>query len=118
MWNSYYLVAYGSVILVACAQLLLKKGASLTQNKNFLRSFINPYSLLAYCLLVLITLCNLYALKVVQLKEMAFILALPFVLVPLLSMALFKERLTRQQLLGVLLIIVGALVFNLDVLLA
>ncbi len=113
--NIYYIAAIIGVFLTAIAQLVLKKGALAgMKKKGFWQSYFNKYSLIGYGLFVVVTLFNLFALKKVQLKEMTFILPLTFVIVPLLSVWIFKEKLTKQQMWGIGLIVIGVFVFNLD----
>lgn len=113
----YYLAALAGVFLTTIAQLVLKKGALVgVKKQGFFQSFFNLYSIIGYALFVLVTLFNLYALKIVKLKEMTVILPIPFVLVPILSMVIFKEKLSRLQFYGIAFIMVGVVVFNLDVL--
>lgn len=111
----YYIAALIGVFLTAIAQLILKKGALAgMKKKGFWQAYFNIYSLLGYGLFVVVTLFNLFALKKVELKDMTFILPITFVLVPLLSVLIFKEKLTKQQVWGIVLIAVGIFVFNLE----
>ena len=116
--TKYYIAAIIAVVLTAIAQLVLKKGALAGLKKQgFWGSYFNIYSLTGYGLFVVVTLFNLFALKKVQLKEMTFILPITFVIVPLLSVWIFKERLNQKQVAGIVLIALGVLIFNLDKLL-
>lgn len=56
---------------------------------------------------------SVYALKVVPLSMAAILNSLGYVLVAVLSYIFLKEKLTKKQLLGMTLIIIGIIVYNL-----
>ena len=61
--NSYYYAIYFGAFLTVAAQLLLKKAALKCEKTIKLRSVLNPLSLLAYLMFVLVTLFTFYGLK-------------------------------------------------------
>ena len=111
----YYIAAFAAVFLTAVAQLVLKKGAMTgLMKKGFIKSYFNFYSMLAHFIFFVVTVLKLFALKKVMLKEMVVILPLTYIIVPVISMIIFKEELNKKQLFGILIIVVGAVIFNLD----
>ncbi len=111
----YYLVALLSVLVTSIAQILLKKGANFGRDKgSFLALYLNTFSISGYVLFVMVTLLNLYFLKVIPLKELAFIVPVVYILVPVLSYFFLGERLTKRQRYAILIIFVGILIFNVD----
>lgn len=110
--NNYYAAAFMGVFLTAISQLLMRQGARKTR-KSALRLYLNMYMLTAYFTLVVVTLLNLYAYREIPLKVGLMLAPLALILVGLLSWWLLKEGLTRIQILGAVVILIGVTVFNL-----
>lgn len=111
----YYLIALLSVFVTSIAQILLKKGANYGKEKgSFIALYLNTFSISGYFLFVMVTLLNLYFLKVIPLKELAFIVPVVYILVPVLSYFFLGERLSKRQQYAILIIFAGILIFNLD----
>lgn len=108
----YYIAAFLAVFLTALCQLLLKLGASRTGGIS--RVYVNPFTMAAYAMLLAVTLLNLYAYKALPLKMSAVILPFTYPLVAAFSFIFLKEKATRSQLLGAVLIIIGIFIFNLN----
>ncbi len=110
---SSYALLFLSVFLTAFAQILLKMSAN---DRVAGRSFalMGSKLVMGYGLLILALVLNVYGLRYVPLSHMAFILPATFILVPVLSKVFLAERLSLQYYFGSLLILVGALVFNLS----
>lgn len=112
--GSYYLMALGAVLLTAISQVLMKFGARSAGSIAW-RIYLNPYTLTAYAILVIVTLMNLYALMRIPLKYALIFLPMTLLLVMILSLWLLQERLNRKQIYGALLVVSGLLVFCLKV---
>jgi len=110
--NKYYLAACMGVLLTAISQLLMKQGARKLR-KSALRLYFNIYMLTAYFTLVVVTLLNLYAYREIPLKIGLMLAPVALILVGVLSSWLLKERLTRVQIFGAFVILMGVTVFNL-----
>lgn len=114
---SYYIAIFAGALITVAGQLSLKKGAIYEpRNKlrnKFLSQYANRYVILGYFLFFLVTLANLYGLKKVDVIFMVIVNPLIHILVVGFSLWLFKEKLTRKQLVGIAFIIVGILIFNL-----
>lgn len=110
----YYLVAIAAAVITAFSQLLLKLGA-LHGNKrgSLLFSYLNLNTIIGYCLLLVVTLLNVYAYKYIDLKIAIVLLPMVFVLVALLSFTVLKETFSNNDLIGSAIILVGIVVFNL-----
>ena len=112
--SRYYIVAISAVCITAFCQLLLKCGALHGKARNSLiRSYANLYTVTAYSLLLVVTLLNTYAYKYIELKIAVVLLPMTFIMVALLSFFVLGEKLTRNQMVGALLILGGTVVFNL-----
>lgn len=101
-----------AVFVSACSQVLLKKAATLEHESTF-REYLNARVLLAYGFFSIALLVNLYVLRHLPLYLVPVLESFGFVFIPVLGFIFLKERLTRRQLLGMLLIIVGVVVFSL-----
>jgi uncharacterized membrane protein len=112
MFN-YILIGLLGSILATVSQLILKVGAKKRANSNRLRFFINPYTVVGYFLMLVVTLLNLYVFKFLDLKYALIFLPTTFILVLLFSTLILKERLINKNITGAFLIILGIIVFNL-----
>jgi len=111
----HYLAIGFAVIITVFAQLFLKKGANYgVKKKSLLSLYLNKYSLTGFSLFLIVTLLSLFALQKLELKELVFILPMTYLLLPLLSKLYLKEELSNMRILGMLFIILGILVFNLN----
>ena len=112
--DKYYIAIISAIVLTSVAQLILKKAALVSNKKSFsIFSYLNIYSVVSYALFVIVTLLNLYALKKIQVKEMVIFLPLTYLIIPIFSYLLFKEKIGKQHILGILVIITGIIIFNL-----
>lgn len=106
-----YLVLILNVFAAACAQMLLKKGASLP-HRSFLLEYLNPWVLGGYVIMGLALLVNVFLMsRGIQVKEVGILESLSYLFVPVLSYFVFKERLTLRKILSIVLIITGIAVF-------
>ena len=112
--DKYYLAIYGGAVLTVIAQLLLKKGA-IFKKGSFFSTFLNKYVLIGYVLFFLVTVLNLFGLKKVRLIEMVIVNPIVQILVVVFSIIIFKEKLNKNQLFGLFLIILGIIVFNIKI---
>lgn len=101
------------VMLASTGQVLMKKGALRGRDTSLLRSFLDPYVIAGYTLMLVSTVTSTIALKVMPLRLAVALLPLGYVFVMLLSVAVLSERMRRHHLWGALVILVGIIVFNL-----
>ena len=112
--NSYYYAIYFGAFLTVVAQLLMKNAAlKMEKKQSKLRSVLNPLSLLAYLMFVLVTLCTFYGLKKVELMFMILVQPIVMILVLISSSYFFNEKLNSNKILGSIIIIFGVILFNL-----
>ncbi len=109
----YIIVGFLAVLLTAIAQLLLKKGAQKTNQGSLVRLFLNTYTLAGYGLFVVVTVMNVYVYRYLPLKFGVIFLPFTFIFVSLLAYFFLKERLSRTQKRGALIILCGVVIFNL-----
>lgn len=95
-----------SMLIASYAQIILKKGA---EQKNI---YINRFTITGYSLMVISSLFTLVGYKDVELGLTGVLQALSFAFVPLFSYLLLKEKITRQQIVGITIIIVGLIIYS------
>jgi len=107
-----------AVVLTSISQVLLKRGADRGKNnrdtvdESLLAPYLNRYTVSAYCLLLLTTIIGVIALQIVPLKLFYAIASLNFVIVAGLSYVFLKEEISVSMILGIGLVVVGVVVFN------
>lgn len=107
----YKLIVILAVFTAACAQMLLKKGATI-QYPNIVRQYLNPWVIGGYTIMGLVMLVNIWAMsRGVLLKEVGIIEALSYLFVPCLSWMIFKERLSWLKIVAIAIIMCGIVVF-------
>ncbi len=108
----YSCVMVAGALISSFSQIMLKKSAQKTYESK-LKEYLNPLVIIAYALFFSCTLISMYSLKVVPLSMSPILEALGYIFVAILSYIFFKEKLTKKQLIGMLLIIVGIVVYTL-----
>lgn len=107
----YIVIGYVAVILTGIAQVLLKKGSS--RQGSLLSMYLNFFTLAGYIILFGVTLMNLYIYRYLDVKYGVILLPFTFIVVNLLSFFILKERLSKMQLTGSGIIVLGVAIFNL-----
>lgn len=107
----YKLIVIFAVFTAACAQMLLKKAATI-KYPSVIRQYLNPWVIGGYGIMGLVMLVNIFAMsKGVQLKEVGIIESLSYFFVPCLSWMIFGEKLTWIKILAIAIIMCGVIVF-------
>ncbi len=102
----YILLFILSILVSAFSQILLKKGSG---KKNI---YINKFTIAGYIIMILATFLTLIAYRNVNLSLGQVLQALSFVFVILLSKIFLKEKISKRKILGIFIIILGILIFN------
>lgn len=110
--NPYFFLLLFSVTVASFSQILLKKGAQ-KQYSSFLREYLNPYVILGYLMLFGSMVMTMIAFQGVSFLTVPVMEALGYVLVPLLSVFIFRERISGRKMLGMALILAGVFIANL-----
>lgn len=107
----YKLIVILAVFTAACAQMLLKKGATI-QYPNIVRQYLNPWVIGGYAVMGVVMLINIWCMsRGVLLKEVGVIEALSYLFVPALSWFFFRERITWLKAGAIGIIMIGIVVF-------
>lgn len=102
-----------SILISSVSQIMLKKSAE-KEYPSKLKEYLNPLVIIAYVLFFGTTFISLYALKVVPLSMTPILEASGYIFVAILSFFFLKEKMTKKQLIGMALIIIGIVVYSLD----
>ncbi len=100
-----------SVLVSSVSQLLLKMSAN-RQYETRLAEYLNPKVIIAYALFFGATLITVLAYQYVPLSLGPVLESTGYIFVTLLGYFVLKEKIGKQKLLGMLVIIVGILLFN------
>lgn len=112
MASKYMILLLISVVLVSFSQILLKMSADNTYGKK-IREYLNLYVLSAYSMFFISTFLNVLAFKGVELKYGQVFATLNYVFILIFSKLFLNENITKNKLLGNLLIILGVIIFSL-----
>lgn len=113
--NSFFAVMIQIVgcFIAAYSQLLLKNSA-LVEYKNSWQDYFNIRVLSSYFLLFLTTIMSMIALRFLPYKLVAMLGTSSYIFVVLLSKFILKEQISKRKFVGVLVIVVGMIVFGLE----
>lgn len=115
MQNNYLLgvgLALLAHIVAAVSQVFLKISAKKTYTVWW-RAYLNVLVIVAYGMFFGTTVINIFALKHIPLTVSAALGATGQIFVPVLSALVLKERINKQKLIGMLMIVAGIFVFSL-----
>lgn len=99
------------VIVSSFAQILLKKSA-IKQQKNKIKEYLNFKTIIAYSMLFSATFCSMFAYKYVPLSMGPILGTSEYIFVAILSYIFLKEKINRKKLLGLIIIVLGILIYS------
>ena len=111
MVYKYLLLFLFSVFIASFSQILLKKSAN-KNHANEWREYFNKYIIIAYFIFFISTILTIIAYKGVELKYGPIIESVGYIFILIMSKIFLDEKITKNKLLGILLIILGVVVFN------
>lgn len=100
-----------STFISSISQIMLKKSAFKKYN-SIVREYLNPIVIIAYGIFLSASLLTIYAYKFVPLSMGPILESTGYIFVSVLSYFFLKERLRKRKLIGMVLILLGILVFN------
>lgn len=110
MNKGYVLIALASVCIASFSQVLLKMGAG----KNYtskIREYLNVYVIGGYGMLFVSMILTVLAYSHLSYLSVPVVEAVGYVLVPVLSYFFFREKISCRKMLGILLILVGIVIY-------
>ena len=107
----YYLIVLIGVFACSASQLLLKKSASV-EHKTAVYEILNWRVIVAYTIMFITLVSNIYAMgHGVMLKDMPILEATGYIFVPLLSALFLSEKVKKNNVIAIFLILFGIIVF-------
>lgn len=100
------------VFLSSISQVMLKK-AAMKQHTSPLSEYLNPLVIFAYIIFVGTTFLSIYAYKGIPLSMGPVLEATSYIYVTFFGTVIFGERIDGRKLAGVILIVLGIIVFSL-----
>lgn len=111
--NSYYILGIMVVLISSFSQILLKLAANDTNNKSF-KTLFNSKVIIAYGILFLMMFVNArFVYKHIEMNSIGIIEAFAYIFIPILSWLFLHEKISKRQLIGVVIILIGIIIFNL-----
>ena len=95
-----------SILIASFSQIILKKGAC---QGNI---YINKYTICGYTLMIISTFFTLIGYKGVTLSLGQILQSLSFIFVIILSKLFLKEKISKKQVIGIIIIIIGIIVYS------
>lgn len=102
-----FIIVFLSASLISAFSQILLKIAARQQYKSWIYEYLNPRVVIAYVIFFLATLITVYCYKVIPLSLGAMLEASGYVFVTVLGYLILKEKVSKQKLLGMALIIIG-----------
>ena len=109
---TYILIFLCSVLISSISQVLLKSSAN-KEHGNALKEYLNPKVIIAYVMFFLETLITILAYKYVPLSMGGILESSGYIFVAVLSYIFLHEKISKRKMLGLAVILLGILVFNL-----
>ena len=110
-FSYYHLIFVVSVTISSISQVMLKKSANKKENTG-LKEYLNPLVIIAYGLFFISTVLTMYAFKGVPMNQGPVIESLGYVIVMILGRIFLSEKITRNKLIGICLILAGVLLWR------
>lgn len=107
----YSLLLLSGVFISAISQVLLKK-AAMKQYASRLQEYLNPQVIFAYVLFVGTTFLSILAYRGIPLNLGPVLETTSYIYVTIFGVVIFHEKVTRQKMLALILIIIGVLVYS------
>lgn len=99
------------VLISSLSQILLKKSADI-ERETKLKEYLNFRTIFAYSLFLAATLCTMLAYKYINLSTGPILESIGYIFVALFSYYLLKERICTKKLIGLIIIVIGVIIFS------
>jgi drug/metabolite transporter (DMT)-like permease len=118
MSDAFFLfIAFISVLLNASAHLSLKTyiEKNKVQFKPLTQKVFSLWLIVGFLLFFLCIITSIYAQKKIELKDFVVISSLSYIIVPIGSMIVFKDKIRKTQTIALMIVLLGILIFNFDI---
>ncbi|PCJ57076.1 MAG: hypothetical protein COA79_17245 [Planctomycetota bacterium] len=112
---NYYITLALAILITAFSHLLLKSGVNLSD--SYIKSFFHWRTLSAYFFLGIAALLVVFAMKKIPLGQVTVLASINYAFILVLSKLFLKEPIHQRQYVGVLTIIAGIVLYNIESLL-
>lgn len=107
----YYVIVVISVLIASVAQMLLKSSSN-AEHRSFIFEYFNWKVIGGYGLMFVALFINIFAMsRGVLVKEVSIIESLSYLFVPALAFFFFREKINKQKLIAIVVIMSGVVVF-------
>jgi len=107
----YYLLTLVIVVFTSIGHLLLKIAATRVSESGG-RIYTDPVSVAGYGIFAFVAFLSIYAMKGLDMTAFFALNSLTYICIPILSYFVLRESFTRNKVIGVIIIAVGVLLFN------
>ena len=111
MINPFFFLMIISELIASTSQVLLKKSAE-KEYPDFIREYLNVLVIGGYGLLVLSMVISIFCYDGLGYMSVVVMEPIAYIFVMFFSRIIFKEKIVRSKIIGMILIISGILVFN------
>jgi small multidrug resistance pump len=108
---NYYILTLVIIILTSAAHLILKRGSVIAVDSG-MRMYLHPLSLFSYLIFAIVAFLSISAMKGLDLKVFFALTSLTYICIPVLSFVFLKEPVTKNKLIGIVIISIGVVIFN------
>ena len=109
----YIILFLAAVFISSVSQIMLKKSANKSYDSK-LGEYLNPWVIVAYGLFFCATLVTVIAYKYVPLSLGPILESSGYFFVTILGMVFLKEKVGKKKAVGLLIILAGIIIFNLQ----
>ena len=107
----YIIIYLIGIIISSLAQILLKKSAN-KKKENIFKEYFNIRTVVAYSIFLIATICTVFAYKYLPLSFGPMLGSLEYLFVAILSYYLLKEKIKKQKIIGLIIIILGIIIYS------
>ena len=100
------------VLISSLSQIMLKKSAMI-QYESKIKEYLNPKVIFAYMIFFGATFCSIFAYKVIPLSFGPIFESAGYIFVAFFSWLFLKEKISKQKMIGLVLIILGIVIYAL-----
>jgi len=106
-------LGFGGVILTVISQLLLKLASRKYHGQGVIKYYINYLTICGYAGLLVVTLINLFVLRILEMYYIVVFLASSLVLIGVASKLFLKESIDKSTALSYMIITIGIIIYAL-----